>query len=367
MTTSESDLARLRLRSQGVAAPLFGSPAEVVRGLGAVQAQDYLGSLWALGLRLPRGGQAEVERAVDAGEIVRTWPLRGTLHFVAAEDVRWMLSLLGPRTVARAAHRYRQLGLDEETFAKAGRVLVGALEGGRRLTRPELAAELNRGGIPTDGQRLIHLLNRSALEGLTCYAARRGKQFTFALLDEWAPSSRRLEGDEALAELAARYFKGHGPATLQDFVWWSGLTTADARAGLEMAGAQLLSEVYDGQTYWLATSTKAARPDSTPAAKVESPAAHLLPAFDEYTVAYKDRAAVIHPSFAERADAASAVLAPAVVLDGRVVGTWKRVLKGGLVLVEMDLSFMPGKDERAALIAASRRYGEFLGLSSALA
>src|SRR5215213_6614289 len=228
-----SEVARLRLHNQGIAVSRFKNPADVVRWFGAVQAQDYLGSLWALGLRLPGAREAEVERAVADRSIIRTWPLRGTLHFVAAEDVHWMLELSGARTVARAASRYRQLGLDEATFAKSRRVIVRALEGGGRLTRPELAAALERSGIATDGQRLIHLLNRSALEGLTCYAARRGKQFTFALLDEWAPSGKSLTRDEALAELAGRYFESHGPSTLQDFVWGSGLTSVDARAGLE--------------------------------------------------------------------------------------------------------------------------------------
>jgi hypothetical protein len=354
-----TDIAQRRLHNQGIAATPFENPLDVVRRLGAVQAQDYLGALWALGLRLPRASEAEVERAVAERSIVRTWPLRGTLHFVAAEDVRWMLELLAARTVARAASRYKQLGLDEATFAKSRRVLARALQGDKQLTRPELAAALGRRGIRTDGQRLIHILNRSALEGLTCYAARRGKQFTFALLDEWAPSARRLTRDEALAELAGRYFTSHGPATLQDFTWWSGLTTADARAGVEMARPRLQREVFDDRTYWLSSST--------PAAKDESAAAHLLPAFDEYTVAYKDRGAVLHPSHARQPNAAAAALGPVVVLDGRVVGTWKRTLKREAVVVETSLWTMLSRVERRALDAAAHRYGDFLGLPAAVA
>src|SRR4051812_31069758 len=162
MTTPE--IARLRLRNQCLGASCFKNPADAVRWFGAVQAQDYLGSLWALGLRLPGQQEVEIERSVADRSIIRTWPLRGTLHFVAAEDVRWMLGLLGARTIARAAGRYRQLGLDEATFAKSRRVIARALEGGRALTRPELAAALERRGITTGGQRLIHILNRSALE-----------------------------------------------------------------------------------------------------------------------------------------------------------------------------------------------------------
>jgi hypothetical protein len=355
-----AEVARLRLHNQGLAAAgRFQRPADVVRWFGAVQAQDYLGSLWALGLRLPGAAEAEVERAVADRSVVRTWPLRGTLHFVAAGDVRWMLGLLGARTIARAAGRYRQLGLDEATFDKSRRLLARALEGGRRLTRPELAAALERGGVETGGQRLIHLLNRSALEGLTCYAARRGKQFTFALLDEWAPSSKHLSREEALAELAGRYFESHGPATLEDFVWWSGLTKADARAGLETVSPRLRREAIDGRTYWLSSSAPPGGDGHT--------AAHLLPAFDEYTVAYKDRGPVLHPSHVRRPDAAGAVLGPTVILDGRAVGTWRRTPRRDSVLIETSPWTTLKKNERDALDAAARRYGEFLGLSSVMA
>jgi hypothetical protein len=352
MTAAE--VARRRLQAQGIAAERFENAVDVVRWFGAVQAQDYLGSLWALGLRLPGTVEAEIERAVAERLIVRTWPLRGTLHFVAAGDVRWMPGLLGSRTIARAAGRYRQLGLDEATFAKSRRVLARALEGGRLLTRAELAAALVRSGIATDGQRLIHLLNRSALEGLTCYAARRGKQFTFALLDEWVPSSKSLTREEALAELAVRYFQSHGPATLEDFVWWSSLTRTDARAGLEAARQRLEHESLDGRTYWLSPSTVDAKP--------ESPAVHLLPPFDEYTVAYRDRSAALHPSSARRPDAATAVLGPTVILDGRAVGTWRRTLKKNSVIVETSLWVTLKPAERRALDVAARRYGDFLNL-----
>ena len=353
------DVARRRLHNQRIAATTFENPADVVRWLGAVQAQDYLGSLWALGLRTRRATEEAVERAVAARAFVRTWPLRGTLHYVAAEDVRWMLKLSAARTIARDASRHRQLELDEATFAKTNRVLERALRGGQQLTRPELAAALDRAGVRTDGQRLIHLLGRSSLEGLTCYAARRGKQLTFALLEEWAPPAKPLGREEALAELAARYFTSRGPAALQDFAWWSGLTTADARAGLEGAGPRLAREVIGGQTYWLSPSA--------PTAKDAAPTAYLLPAFDEYTVAYKDRRAVLHPSQAALVNPGGGMLSPTVVVGGQVVGTWRRELKKEAVVITPSLFAKPKQTERHAVAAAARRYGEFLGLTAVLA
>jgi len=326
VTINTADVARLRLQNQAVASTQFENPVDVVRWLGAVQAQDYLGSLWALGLRLRRATEASVERAVAARSIVRTWPLRGTLHFVAAEDVRWMLMLSCERTVARAASRYRQLGLDEATFSKSRRVLARALEGGRQLTRAELASALERRGISTEGQRLIHILNRSSLEGLTCYAARRGKQFTFALLDEWSPSGKRLTREEALAELAARYFESRGPATLQDFVWWSGLTTEDAKRGMAQVG--------------------------TPRPKQSSPnSAHLLPAFDEYFVAYKDR------QIAAGSLSTWDVLGPTFVIDGIAAGKWKRTNSGK---IELSASRSLKKSEQAALTEATDLFRRYL-------
>lgn len=353
------DVAQRRLHNQRIAATTFENPADVVRWLGAVQAQDYLGSLWALGLRTRQASEEAVERAFAARAFVRTWPLRGTLHYVAAEDVRWMLMLSGARTIARDARRYRQLELDEATFAKTNRVLARALRGGKQLTRPELAAALNRAGIRTDGQRLLHLMNRSSLEGLTCYAARRGKQLTFALLDEWAPPAKRLGRAEALAELAARYFTSRGPAALQDFVWWSGLTTADARAGLEAAKPRLVTEVFGGRTYWLSPSA--------PTAKDATPTAYLLPAFDEYTVAYKDRRAVLPPSKAPLVNNGGGMLSPTVVVGGQVVGTWRRELKKESVVITPSLFAKLRQPERQAVAAAAQRYGEFLGLTAVLA
>ena len=353
------DIAHRRLSNQQISSAAFKKPSETVGWLGAVQAQDYLGSLWAVGLRTQSAVEEEIEQAIADKAIVRSWPLRGTLHYVAAVDARWMLKLGAPRIIARAASRYRQLELDEATFAKSNRVLTRALQGGEQLTRAELAAALNRAGISTDGQRLIHILSRSALDGLTCYAARRGKQFTFALLEEWVAAARTLERDEALAELAKRYFTSRGPATLQDFVWWSGLTTADARAGLEMAKPHLAQETIKGQTYWLSYAT--------PAAKETLQTAYLLPAYDEYTVAYRDRSAVLNSCYAKRADSGNGIFSPVMVLAGQVVGTWKRTLKKGSVIITPNPFTRLKQAEKHAFTRAARQYGAFLGLQAVLA
>jgi hypothetical protein len=285
------DIASLRLHNQRIAGATFETPGDVVAWLGSVQAQDYLGALWAVGLRMRSAVEADIEQALANRTIIRTWPMRGTLHFVAAADARWMLELLTPRVVANNAQRIlRQFGLDEAVFARSKDLVVRALQDGKRLTRNATYEALDKGGVSTAGQRGLHILWRLAQDGVICFGAREGKQQTFALLDEWAPKAKRMGRDESLAELAKRYFTSHGPATLQDFTWWSGLTTADATAGLEMARRSLAQETINGQTYWLASSA--------PTTKGSSPTAHLLPAYDEYTVAYKDRSAALYPKYA---------------------------------------------------------------------
>lgn len=354
--TKGQDIAHRRLRSQHIAGAGGKEPGAVVAWLGAVQAQDYLGALWALGLRTKAATEKTIEQAIADRTVVRTWPLRGTLHFVAPADVRWMLALLAPRVIAGRRSRYRQLGLDQADFDRSRDLLTRALEGGRQLTRDALYETLDAAGISTTGQRGIHILARLAQDGLLCFATRQGKQQTFALLEEWVPPARPLEREEALAELAGRYFTSHGPATLPDFTWWSGLTTADAKAGIELAGPRLEREVLDGRAYWSAAATSDAGRTRHP----KSPAAYLLPPFDEYLVAYRDRSAVLDA--ARGLISRNGIFYPTIVLDGRVAGTWKRVFKKGSAVITLSPFAPLGKKERHAVAEAAERYGAFLGL-----
>ena len=351
-------IGRLRLRTQGIAGARPARPEDVVARLGAVQAQDYLGALWAVGLRVGGAQEADVERALTGRRLVRTWALRGTLHLVAAADIHWMLALLMPRIIALGAARHRQLGLDEATFARSREVCHLALQGGRQLTRPNLFQALESGGISTAGQRGIHILGRLAHEGLICFGARQGKQFTFTLLDEWlAPAHRpgkQLAREDALKELTQRYFTSRGPATVADFAWWAGLTLADARAGLEMARPHLASDVIAGETYW--------RPSALPAVAEAASAACLLPAFDEYLVGYQDRDAVLDPAHVRQINAGGGMLNPVIVTDGQVAGIWKRTLKKSAVFVTPVWFIAPKTAQLRAFTQAAERYGEFLGL-----
>src|SRR5579884_4270870 len=234
----------------------FDTPEAVVQWLGAVQAQDYGAAKWAVGLRLPGATDDDIEQAMADGAILRTHILRPTWHFVSPADIRWLLALTAPRVHAANAPWYRKLELDDAIVKQSNDALTNALQGGKQLTRDELASALQQAGIATEGeQRVSNIMMRAELDGVICSGARRGKQFTYALLAERAPQARALDRDKALAELTLRYFSSHGPATAQDFVWWSGLTIVDAKAGLAMATSYLQQETINGQTYWFSPST----------------------------------------------------------------------------------------------------------------
>lgn len=359
-------IAQERLAAQQITRPIAKTPSQVVAALGAMQAQDYTAALWAIGLRLPGSSEAEIEQAIADATIVRTWPLRGTLHFVAAEDARWMLELLTPHIIAGSARRRQQLGLDDATLARSRDVLIETLQGRKPHTRDQCIARLESAGIATAAQRGYHILWQHALAGLLCFGPRAGKQQTFVLLDEWTPNAKRLERDQALAELAARYFSGHGPATLQDFVWWSGLRVGDGRTAIELAGPALVAEGSGATRYWRAHASHT----STPPDKQSDnqTLVHLLPAFDEYLIAYRGRDAVLDPEYATRiVPGGNGVFRPILVHNGRIVGTWKRTLKKRQVAITLD-PFAPLRaDATQAVAAAAADYGRFLGLEANLA
>lgn len=352
------DITHLRLQNQYISDATFKKPSEVVGWFGAIQAQDYLSSLWAIGLRMQHATEATIEQAIAEKTIVRTWPMRGTIHYVPAVDVRWMLKLLTPRILARNAKRLLQnYSLNKAILARSKNLILKALQGGRQLTRSAMYQVLEEGHISTTSQRGLQILWWLAQEGLICFGPRQGKQPTFVLLDEWLPATKMLSHDEALAELARRYFTSHGPATMHDFAWWSGLTMAEAARGFETVKSQFLREVIGEQVYWL--------PPLEATAQDASAAVYLLPILDEYTVAYKDRSAVLDSTYT--AQTRNGALESNVILNGRIAGTWKRILKGGEVVITVKLFTPLTKAQNESLSEAEKRYRAFLGLPVVLA
>lgn len=355
------DIAQHRLHNQHLARTWLEQPADVVQWLGAVQAQDYAGAKWALGLRLPSTTDADVEQALTKGVILRTHVLRPTWHFVTPDDIRWLLALTAPRVNAVNGYYYRKLGLDESVFKRSNAALTKALQGNKHLTREELRGEFKRASIAIeDNMRLSYLLMRAELDGIVCSGARRGKQFTYALLEERITRAKTWERDEALMELTLRYFASRGPATLRDFVWWSGLTMADAKKGTEHARSKLEQAVIDGQTYWFAAA-------ALPAKRSASPVAYLLPNYDEYFIGFKDRSAILRDMEKFKIDAQSGALsAHIIVINGQVVGGWKRIVRKTATVVELNSLRPLTQAENRAVNAAVGRYSAFLDQSVAV-
>ena len=350
------NIAAQRLRNQRLVGEPFDAPEAAVRWLGAVQAQDYQGAKWALALRTRAADSAALDRAFDAGAFIRTHVMRPTWHFVAPEDLRWLLALTGPRVHAVNGHMYRKLELDEKLLGRAHACLSRALEGGRSLTRLELATALEARSIPARGQRLAYIVMHAELDALICSGPMRGKQQTYMLLEERVPPTSALARDEALGTLAVRYFASHGPATVHDFAWWSGLTVSDARKGVALAGSALDSVAVDGKTYWVAA------PFTTDEAA--EPTVHLLPNYDEHVVAYRDHGPTLDPAapgaLERRTDGPLDV--HLVARDGLVVGGWRRTTTSSAAEVSATLLVALRRSERVALGNAADDYGRFLGM-----
>jgi hypothetical protein len=354
------DVVRERLANQYLTTPGLDKASDVVRALGAVQAQDYGGAKWALSQRARGVTDAEIERELTDGKIIRTHVLRPTWHFVTPQDIRWMLALTAPRVAAATGYYNRQLELTPDVFRRSHAVITKALRDGKQLTRTELRGFLERARIGAiSGQRLGQLMMQAELDAVICSGGRKGKQFTYALLDERAPATPTRDRDDALLELTRRYFATRGPATARDFSWWSGLTIADCKRGVEIAGRELAAVTLGEQRYWFKP-----RDRRTPPA---SPTAHLLPNYDEYFIGFKDRSSIGErlrdTSLARGGDA---LVVHIVFVNGQIVGGWKRAFDKATAIVHLNLLTRLTKAESQRVAAAARRFGAFHGMKAVL-
>ena len=352
------DVCGQRLANQHLSRQTLDKPSEVVRLLGAVQAQDYPFAKWGLAQRTRDATDAIVEKELDDGVILRTHVLRPTWHFVVAADIRWMLALTAPRVHAVLASYDRTLGLDQTVLRRSRAVITKALRGGKQLTRAELSHAMQQARIPTEGPfRLARLVMHAELDGLICSGARRGKQFTYALLEERVPPAKVLDRDEALSELATRYFNTRGPATVNDFAWWSGLTKSDAKRAVQAAESELEHDVIDGRGYWFPTPAPF---------KVKTPFASLLPNYDEYFIGLKDRSAIMSTLTSAGVNGVTFLGGHILTVNGQVRGRWVRVLKRQTAIIELKVHGTLTAAEHRAIAKEIRRLGAFLGLPTKL-
>lgn len=352
MTMKIKDIALSRLVNQQIATSKFSSLKETAGWMGALQAQDFSMSKWALGVRLPGSTEKTVNDSISKGEIIRTHLLRPTWHFVSSDNVRWMLELSATRIKSTMKSRNLELELDDKLLERCNSLIRKSLAGGKSLSREELASVLTKAGIRVDNNRASHIFGWSELSGVTCSGASDGRKHTFALLDERVPVKSALSRDEALAKLAEIYFKSHGPATLKDFEWWSGLTAAESRKALESVRSEFSNLTIDSSSYWF-------RENSDLPGNAHS--AFLLPAYDEFIISYTDRSASLEFLNNRRTVSENGLFRPVIVSEGKVVGIWKRTIKNETVIVETEFFQKPKRNLMKPVERSAKAFGLFLG------
>jgi len=348
-----SDIAHLRLQSQQIISKKFVTPLQIVDWLGALQAQDYAMSKWAIGTRLTNPTDDLIEAAINKAEIIRTHVMRPTWHFVSAKDARWMLSLTAPHIKSSIRSNQAKLELSEKLFNRTNDIIVQLLQGHKYLTRTEIVAELKKRKIKLDNLQATHIMFDAELNALICNGPMRGKQFTYALMDERIPPTKALSREEALAKLTLRYFISHGPATIHDFAWWSGLPMADAKKGLELIDKKLASEKVDNKVYWF-------DPSLSQPLQQEQPL--FLAAYDEFMISYTDRSASLDPKFSKITLVGNGIFRPIIVTNGKVIGIWTRVVKKDHVVVQPQFFYPKQKLKKKEVESLFKPYGNFLNL-----
>jgi hypothetical protein len=353
MATTASEISHQRLLNQHIHGVQFISVKELVHWMGAIQAQDYGMSNYAIGVRLLNSTHETIEEAIKKAEIIRTHVRRPTWHFVAAEDIRWMLELTGKNLNRSLSSNNKKLELDEKTFKKCNSIIEKLLRDGKHLTRKEIMAALEKKGIKTNDLRSAHIMFRAETDLVVCNGIKREKQFTYALLDERVPSSKKFTKEEALAELAERYYLSHGPATLQDFTWWSGLSVTDAKHGLEAIKSKLFSEKYKGNIFWLGADTEFKN--------IKSNTVIFLPSYDEFLISYKSREVSIDLEHTSYTFTTNGIFNPIIIHNAKVIGIWKPQFKKEILIKEHFFS-QPTEKQKQLCVKAAKKFKKFMGM-----
>lgn len=342
----------IRLLSQQLIKPTSETPKELVAWMGAMQAQHYTMSKWAVGIRLKSATLQHVDEALRRGEILRTHVMRPTWHFVVAEDIRWMLKLSEKRLRSCSRSRDKELGIDESLYTKSHKVIEKILEGNKSLTREEIGQRLTEAGIEVDTSRMTHFLMRAEIESIVCSGVDKGNKQTYALLEERVAPQKELHKDEALARLATNYFRSHSPASLQDFVWWSGLSLTEARQAISFIESDLIKDRVNSENLFV---------HQTWNKKIKTAEIfHLLPAFDEYLISYKDRTHVLDLEHYPKAFNNYGTFSPVILYNGQIVGNWTKSVKKNQTNIDTSL-FVEGLTINNELIEeAENRYKRFI-------
>lgn len=346
------DITKQRLTNQLLTTHPFENPWDVISWFGAIQAQDFAAVKWAIALRTPNQTDASIENAFNEGKILRTHLMRPTWHFVTPQDIRWILALTSPRVQKFNGYYYRKSGFEKTIFQKSNSVIQKTLQGGKQLTRDELKIKLEEANIPTKELGLTYCVMQAELDGIICSGPRRGKQFTYMLLEERVSTQPKISPDEALEELTKRFFQSHGPALVKDFSWWSGITIADAKRGIELA--KLGKMEHNGNTYWFCSTKKTL--------KQTNDEVYLIPGFDEYFIAYAERRDILDSTYKKHLNQGGGMVNGAIVANGKMVGGWKRRFKGKNADLTIQLFETINEIQKRAIEQQAERFGKFLNM-----
>jgi hypothetical protein len=347
-------ISHTRLINQQIVTTRFKTPKEIVSWMGAMQAQDYLMAKWAAGARLTASTDKDIEEAVSKGEILRTHLLRPTWHFVSPDDIHWMLKLTAPNIKASLKSRHSQLELTSPVLTKCYKIIEKALDG-THLNRSELVRRFQKAKITTDDNRAAHIMLCAELDGLVCSGKAKNKKQTYSLLEERVPKTKPFNKDEALIKLANKYFLSRGPATLQDYKWWSGLPAKDAKHSLEMVKNEFISEQVADKEYWFKENEKEL--------EMNKPSIYLLPAFDEFLISYKDRSASLPLENFDTTISNNGTFRPIIVMNGQVTGIWNRTIQNDKAIIELNLFKTQDKKSIKLLIKECEIFCNFLNLT----
>lgn len=316
-----------------------------------MQAQDFVMAKTAIGKRLYNVTDAMIQSAFDNGEILRTHVLRPTWHFVVAEDIYWMLALSGKKIETSLKKRHAQLHITEKMITKSSTIMAKVLAGNVHMTREELIGEFEKKDVSCDSYQMYHMLMLAELDGAICSGVMKGKKQTYALLKERVKNHKKYSREESLALLAQRYFTSHGPATVQDFAWWSWLSLTDAKKSIALAERSLKSYRVDDITYWSSASRDQILSGDT---------VHLLPAFDEFVISYRNRKILLKEQENSKVISSNGIFKPIVVANGQVIGVWSRSVKRAKIIVRIEL-FRPMSQKIKNLIAQEvEAYGRYM-------
>jgi hypothetical protein len=346
------NISVLRTLNQQITNPKFKSAKEIAGWMGALQAQDYSMSKWAFGIRLQNSTEIAINREINSGNIIRSHLLRPTWHFVSSDDIYWILELTATQIKAVVKFRDKQLGLTENIFHQCNIIIEKALRDFNHKTREELISELLKANIEVDNNRASHILLHAEIEGIICSGKQKGSKPTYAILEEWVPKHRKTYREEALKELARRYFTSRGPATVRDFTWWSGLSSTDSKLAIELNRPQLISEIIGNQTYWFIDSGNTQIPDLNEI--------YLLPAYDEFIISYRDRKTSLSLTDHEKVVSDNGIFYPTILIRGQVIGTWKRVIKNNFIVLTANLFSIVSPDLNVILSDSTIMYSKFM-------